>query len=221
MLITFEGLDCSGKTTQGGILVNKLKALPREGKGGARAVHFIREPGGTQISERIRSILLDRKHAQLTDVTELLLFSASRAQLVHEVILPALDRGESVVCDRYYDSTTAYQGYGRGLDLRVIEKINTMVTAGVKPHLTILIDIPLEEVERRKTALGLGLDRMESSGRPFYERVRNGYLKIAEEEPARVAVINGVESVEKVATTIWRLVETRLDQSRIHSRALP
>src|SRR6516162_9532728 len=123
MLITFEGLDGSGKTTQASLLVDHLKAIGKH-------VLFLREPGGTTVSEKIRSILLDRDHLEIAQTTELFLFSAARAQLVREVILPALGAGSVVVCDRYCDSTTAYQGYGRGLPLEEIRGINSLATAG-------------------------------------------------------------------------------------------
>ncbi len=162
MFITFEGLDFSGKTTQATRFVERVKA---DAQG---SVLFLREPGGTRISERIREILLDREHLEMSPMAELLLFSASRSQLVQEVILPALGRGETVVCDRFYDSTTAYQGYGRGLDLQAIGRINAIASAGLVPDLTIFVDIPIEEIGRRKTAAGVPFDRMESGGGEFY-----------------------------------------------------
>ena len=204
MFVTFEGLDFSGKTTQAQRLVEKLK---RSGHGDAEAqpgVHFLREPGGTGISERLRDILLDRNNLEMSDLTELLLFSASRAQLVTQVILPALRRNEIVICDRYYDSTTAYQGFGRGLDIDAICRINTIATAGTTPDLTFLVDITVDEVERRKAAAGLVFDRMENSGRAFYERVRNGYRTLAKQEPGRVILIDGMAPIGAVEEEIWR-----------------
>jgi len=207
MLITFEGLDCSGKSTQAKLLVEKLKVVIPGIKGMNPTVRFVREPGGTSISERIREILLDKDHHELTDAAELFLFSASRSQLVKEMIFPALRRGETIVCDRFSDSTTAYQGYGRGLDLQTVQAINNLTTSGTKPDLTLLIDIPVEEVERRRALMGSPNDRMEEAGRQFYERVRNGYLKIAQEERGRVVVIDGSESIENVARAVWTVVE--------------
>ena len=203
MFLTFEGLDASGKTTQAQRAVETLRA--RHDK----VVHFIREPGGTAISERLREILLDRENLELTDLTELLLFSASRAQLVHQVILPALRRGEIVVCDRYADSTTAYQGYGRGLNLDAVRQINTVATGGTDPDLTILVDITVDEIERRRNTTGGRPDRMESAGREFYERVRAGYLAIARDYPERFVVVNGMRSIDEIARDIARLVEKR------------
>lgn len=203
MFLTFEGVDSSGKTTQAAMLVDALRA-----RGGAH-VHFIREPGGTAISERLREILLDRRNLELSELTELFLFSASRAQLVAQVIAPALGRGEIVVCDRFYDSTTAYQGYGRGLDLDAIRRINAVATAGTEPDLTVLVDITVGEIEARKKASGGAPDRMEVAGREFFERVRNGYLAIAREHPERFIVIDGMRSVGDIARVIGRAVEER------------
>lgn len=202
MFITFEGLDFSGKSTQATILVEKLRKI-------GAIVHFLREPGGTAISERIRDILLDKKNLEITDAAELLLFSAARAQLVKEVIVPALRRGEIVVCDRYYDSTTAYQGYGRGIDPVAVRGINRLATDGTDPDITFLVDIPVEEIEKRKHRAGLSFDRMESSGRTFYERVRNGYHEIAENEARRFVVVNGMRGVDEIAADIWKVVDTR------------
>jgi dTMP kinase len=195
MFITFEGLDFSGKTTQARLLIETLRNA-------GHTVLFLREPGGTRISERVREILLDRSNAEMADITELLLFSASRAQLVHEVIRPALGRGEVVVCDRYYDSTTAYQGYGRGGDLEAIRHINRIATGGLPPDLTLFIDIDLDEIQRRKTAAGLSFDRMESSGRVFYERVRKGFHELAAAESGRVVTLNGMAPVDRVAQDV-------------------
>jgi dTMP kinase len=188
------------------MLVDVLRA-----RGGA-IVHFIREPGGTAISERLREILLDRSNLELSELTELFLFSASRAQLVAQLILPALARGEIVVCDRFYDSTTAYQGYGRGLDLEAVRRINAVATAGTEPDLTVLVDIPVGEIEARKKASGGAPDRMENAGRAFYERVRKGYLAIAREQPGRFVVIDGMRNVNDIALDIRRAVEERLEQ---------
>jgi dTMP kinase len=195
MLITFEGLDRSGKSTQAKLLVDKLAPQYR--------VHFIREPGGTPISERIRDILLDRSHPELHPIPELLLFSASRAQLVAETIAPALRQGAIVVCDRYYDSTTAYQGYGRGLNIDTIVRINAFATGGTVPDVTFFMDITVDEIERRRMAAGLSTDRMESAGREFYERVRRGYCALAKEHSERFVTINGMAPVEEVGQEVW------------------
>lgn len=203
MFITFEGLDFSGKSTQATILVEKLKKTHS-------VVHFLREPGGTKISERIRDILLDKKNLEMTEAAELFLFSSARAQLVMEVIVPALQRGEIVVCDRYYDSTTAYQGYGRGIDLEAVKRINRLATGGRDPDITFFVDIPVEEIDRRKKKAGMSFDRMESSGKEFYEHVRHGYLDIARSESHRLITIDGMLSVDEIASDIWRHVEKKL-----------
>jgi dTMP kinase len=209
MFLTFEGLDFSGKTTQARLVVEKLKTPPSNSGLLPRTVQFIREPGGTRISERLREILLDKKNLEMSQMSELLLFSASRAQLVEEIILPALQRGETVVCDRYYDSTTAYQGYGRGLDLSTIRRINSAATFGLKPDLTVLVDIPVEEIERRKAVAGLPFDRMESSGKAFYEKVRRGYHEIAHDELDRFVIVDGLKSIQELEQEIWSAVQCR------------
>jgi dTMP kinase len=190
MFLTLEGIDFSGKSTQAKMLVDTLSA--------ERTICFLREPGGTPISERIRNILLDKKNLELTDRAELLLFSASRAQLVASVIRPALARGEIVICDRYYDSTTAYQGAGRGLPMDAVRTINTFATGGLAPDLTLFIDIPVDEIERRRAAAGKGFDRMEAAGREFFQRVRDGYCALAAAEPDRFVRIDGTRSPEEV-----------------------
>jgi dTMP kinase len=201
MFVTFEGLDFSGKTTQARKLAERL--------GHRQKVVTLREPGGTRISERLREILLDKQHLELCDAAELFLFSASRAQLVTEVIRPALTRGDIVICDRYYDSTTAYQGYGRGLNLEAIRQINTMATGGMDPDLTIVVDIPVDEIELRRQAAGQSFDRMESSGRVFYERVRAGFRALAEHLPERVVCVDGTRPIDKLHEEIWTLLVDR------------
>lgn len=209
MFITFEGLDFSGKTTQATRFIERVTGAAE------RPVLFLREPGGTRISERIREILLDRRHLEMHPMAELLLFSASRAQLVQEVVMPALHRGEIVVCDRFYDSTTAYQGYGRGLDLNSIERINAVAAGGLVPDLTFFVDIPVEEIERRKTVAGVPFDRMESGGREFYQRVRDGYTAMAGRK-SRFVRVEGTGSVEEVAGRIWQAYQD-IQQKRSRS----
>lgn len=209
MFITFEGLDFSGKSTQAQRLVEKLRAAALPGDDRIRPVQFIREPGGSPISERLREILLDRKNLELNDVAELLLFSASRAQVVRQVILPVLRRGEHVLCDRYVDSTTAYQGYGRGLDLNSVRQINRFATSGLVPDITILVEITPDEILHRKQRAGIAFDRMEDSGKEFYERVRNGYRELASLEPRRFLVVDGMAPVETVEQEIWNALLLR------------
>ncbi len=217
MFISFEGLDLSGKTTQAQLLVKRLRRQPKGEVFSALPVRLIREPGGTKISERLRDILLDKKNLEMSDMTELMLFAASRAQLVAEVILPALHRGEIVICDRYYDSTTVYQGYGRGLNLDDIRRINTIATAGTEPDLTVLIDVTVSEVEHRMIAAGISPDRMESAGKGFYERVRSGYQELAKLEPERFVCVNGMASVEEVEREVWGAV---LQRGSVHHQSI-
>ena len=141
MFITFEGIDFSGKTTQATLLVERLKQLGKD-------VVFLREPGGTAVSEKIRAILLDRNHLDISTIAEILLFSAARAQLVQEVILPSLRAGKIVVCDRFYDSTTAYQGYGRRLTLNDVCRLNSIATSDTTPEMTVLVDVEIDEVSQ-------------------------------------------------------------------------
>ncbi len=206
MFISFEGLDGSGKSTQAKLLVEKLESIHY-------TVAFIREPGGTEISERIREILLDRNHLGMNQIAELFLFSAARAQLVTQIIKPALAESKIVVCDRYVDSTTAYQGYGRELRLGAVKTINTVATFGLMPKMTILIDIPIDEMIDRKRNAGVLDDRMEAGGSAFFERVRAGYLTMAEEEKDRFFVIDGTRPVEIIRAEIWDLVSSRLPRS--------
>ncbi len=202
MFITFEGLDFSGKSTQVKLLTERLTLA------GVKNI-VLRDPGGTAIGERIRAILLDRTSLTMSDFTELFLFSASRSQLVHELIRPALESGTIVVLDRFYDSTTAYQGWGRGLPLGPISVINGLASHGLVPTITYFMDIPVEEVEHRMVRLKASADRMEMSGRAFYARVREGFLKLAAEQP-RFEVIDGRLSVEEIHKAVWARFEKEL-----------
>lgn len=206
MLITFEGVDLCGKTTQAEILVNRLKNLGYN-------IIFVREPGGTKISEDIRNILLSAQNREMDPLTELFLFSASRAQLVKEVIIPALKSGKIVICDRFYDSTLAYQGYGRGIDIEKIKIINEIASSNIVPDITFLIDIPVEEIYRRMPksieAKKDEVDRIENSGLDFYNRVRNGYLEIAKESE-RFIVIDGMKKIDEISQQIWSIVFEKL-----------
>jgi dTMP kinase len=204
MLITFEGLDYSGKSTQIQLLADRLR---RE----HQTVVVLREPGGTPLGENIRAILLDRQSTGMTPVAEFLLFSASRAQLVENVIKPELAAGTVVICDRFFDSSTAYQGYGRGIPPEAIRTVNELASGNLVPDLTFFIDIPLDEVERRIRERDEGKDRIESSGRAFYERVRAGYLRLAELEK-RVRVLDGMKSIEEIHTAIWNTVRAFLEE---------
>jgi dTMP kinase len=200
MFFTFEGIDCCGKTTQVKLLVETLKS---------RNLDFLllREPGGTVISERIREILLDKKNHSMTQISELLLFSASRAQLVNEVIKPSLSKNTIVICDRYVDSTTAYQGFGRGLPLGAVKTINRVATMDVMPKKTFFLDISLQEMHTRRNGNREEIDRMEMGTEEFYHRVRDGYLEMAKSEPNRFITIDGTNSIESIQERIWETVQ--------------
>lgn len=186
--ISLEGIDGSGKTT----LKEQLR-IQLEGK---YELLMVREPGGTDISEKVRELLLDVRNEGILPRAEALLYAAARAQVVEEIIRPALNSGKLVIADRYLDSTIAYQGYGRGLDIGFLKQLNSLCTDGLKPDLTLLLDIePAEGHRRRQKGT---LDRLEKEGLEFQTRVRNGYLKIQEEEPARIKLLNGHLSVEKL-----------------------
>ncbi|HMD13474.1 MAG TPA: dTMP kinase [Bacteroidota bacterium] len=208
MFITFEGIDYSGKSTQAKLLVDVLRQQRYE-------TVLLREPGGTPVSEKVRELVLDKKHLELTQRTELLLFSAARSQLVSEIIRPALDAGTIVVCDRFYDSTTAYQGYGRGIDLADVASLNTIATAGLVPDLSIFVDVTVDEIIRRQHVANVPVDRMESAGREFFERVRAGYHAIAKAEPLRWHIVDGIRSVDVIHKEIVSVVQSRLSHSGV------
>lgn len=203
MFISFEGIDFSGKTTHAKLLVEFLKERQKP-------VLFLREPGGTPISEKIREILLDKIHLGMSGVAELFLFSAARAQLVREVIRPALDKKVIVICDRFTDSTVAYQGYGRGIGLDAVKIINEIATGSLSPDLTFFVDIPVEEVYRRQAASGAAADRMESSGSEFFEKVRNGYWSLAQETPDRFVVVNGTRPIGEIQDEMRQIIMKRV-----------
>jgi len=199
-LITFEGLDFSGKSVQANLLHGALKdrKLP---------VLILREPGGTEISEKIRSVLLDNANHKMSAMTEVLLYSAARAQMVRENILPNLEKGTVVICDRYFDSTTAYQGFGRRIDLDFIKKLNNFATEELVPDLTFLIDLDAKiALQRTKT----DLDRLEKEDSEFHQRVRKGYLEIARSNPDRFVVIDGTQSIEAIQDEIFMKIKLKL-----------
>ncbi len=207
LFLTFEGLDGSGKSTQVRRLAERLRQAGRE-------VLVLREPGGTPVGEAIRTILLDRANTALTPAAELFLFSASRSLLVEQVIRPALAAGTDVICDRFVDSTTAYQGGGRGIDTAIITAVNRGATGGLEPHVTFFLDLPDDERQRRQQATGIERDRMESSGAEFYARVRRVFLDLAK-HATRFTVLDGRLSEQKLADQIWSAIEPRLERHRI------
>lgn len=196
LFITFEGPDGAGKTTQ-------IKKLNEYFLAQGRKVALTREPGGTKIAEAIRNILLDAGNMGMDNRTELLLYAAARAQHVSELIKPAIEVGEVVICDRFYDSTFAYQGFGRNLDEQLIEQLNTIATEGLQPHLTILLDIDARiGLERVQNSRGKAFDRLESEQLEFHQRVRQGFLTLAERFPKRIKTISGEQTPEDIFTHI-------------------
>jgi dTMP kinase len=211
LFITFEGTEGCGKSTQVELLARQLRALGHH-------VRIFREPGGTSIGEEIRHTLKHSKNnAAMTPEAELLLMNASRAQLVREIIRPALAAGEIVLCDRFYDSTTAYQGYGRQLDLKMVQKIVDIAVGETKPDLTLLLTVSQEisELRRamRQSTLPFIRDRIEEADQAFFERVAKGYEAIAAAEPARVHVVDASGSLENVTAKIWQLVQAVLPKA--------
>ena len=191
MFITFEGIDFCGKSTQ----IELLKSYLLKNK---KKVQVLREPGGTEISEKIRTMLLDKKNSKMLMEAEFLLFSASRAQLVREKIRPYLDEGIYVISDRFHDSSTAYQGYGRRISIEVILNIHKLAIGNTIPDITFFIDIPVEIAEqRRQEKLSEQLDRIENSNMDFYSRVRKGYFELAKNEN-RFRILDGIDNVENI-----------------------
>lgn len=203
MFITFEGPEGSGKTTQIALLIEYLRENGHQ-------VLVTREPGGTAIGEQIRDLLHNVKNSGMSSVSEILLYSASRAQLVTELIRPHLDKGTIIICDRFVDSTLAYQGYGRGLSLDDLRTITRMATEGLKPDLTLLIDIGVERGLSRRQSGNVEMNRMDLQSVAFYERVRVGYQALVSAEPDRWVVIDGDRSIADIQTDIRAAIESRI-----------
>lgn len=199
MFISFEGIDGCGKTTQIRLLADRLESL-------GYSVLIIREPGGTGFSEEIRKILLSHRY-NINPIAELLLFEAARTELVSTVIVPALNNNTIVLTDRFYDSTTAYQGYGRQIDINQINNCNQIATNGLKPDMTLFLDVSLETSKIRSGHRRQ--DRIEQSGAEFYSRVRNGFLEIAKQEPDRFFVISAEHQVDETHLKILELLGIR------------
>jgi dTMP kinase len=199
MFITFEGIDGAGKSTQIALLVNYLKES---------GIEYIltREPGGCEISEKIRDLVLSTK-SDLGGVGELFLYFAARAEHIRQVIKPALEAGKWVICDRFADSTFAYQGAGRGLDFMKMKEINNFATDGISPNLTILLDISVETSIERRISRGKAADRLEQNDRDFFEKARNSFLKSAELEPKRFLVIDGTLAENKIFEKITKKIK--------------
>ena len=199
-LLSFEGSEGCGKSTQIRLLKERLEQSGRE-------VIVLREPGGTEIGESIRHLLQHAKEGHsMTSETELLLFAASRAQIVREKIRPLVESGAFVILDRFLDSTTVYQGHARGLPLDAVNAINRFAIGGTLPQLTILLDLDVQTAWKRIHATGRELDRMESQPPEFFEKVRQGYLSLAKAEPQRIRVIDANATPEVVHEAIWACV---------------
>ncbi len=194
LFITFEGADGCGKTTQLNLLSDYLK--------NKRDVIITREPGAKGLGEKLREILLNYD-GDIAPQCESFLFLADRAQHIEQIVKPAVSEGKIVLCDRHTDSTVAYQGYGRGLNLEEIHYLNTLATGGLKPDLTVVFDV---DIETSLSRVGSEKDRMEAAGIDFFNRVRNGYLEIAKQEPQRVKVIDAAKSIDEVFNDLLKLV---------------
>ena len=202
LFITFEGVDGCGKTTQIKLLDEYLRKL------GYKTL-LTREPGAKGLGENLREILLNYD-GEVSSKCESFLFLADRAQHVDCIIKPAIDKGIIVLCDRHTDSTIAYQGYGRGVDKEELKNLNSIATGGLKPNLTIVFDVDIETSAKR---VGKEKDRMESAGIEFFERVRNGFLEIAKQEPARVKVIDSTKPIETIHNEVLELVKNELGRN--------
>jgi dTMP kinase len=206
LFITLEGSEGCGKSTQARALWQRLvrRGIP------ALLTH---EPGSTTLGNRLRYVLKRRLHDKISSLSELFLFAACRAQIVDEVIRPGLEQGKVVICDRFSDSTMAYQGYGRGLNLETIEEINDLATGDVKPHLTILLDIPADTGLSRKTSPLQ--DRFEAEEIAFHRRVRDGYLEMAAAEPERWLIVDGNLPRSEIGKIIWNNVKSMLQLRKV------
>jgi len=204
MFITFEGIDLCGKSTQSKLLYDNLKKKKKK-------VLLVREPGGTYISEKIRNILLDKDNHDMRYLTEFLLFSASRHQLVEQVIIPNLRKKFVVICDRYYDSSTAYQGFGGNIDLKMVDKINKFSTDNLVPDISFLININHKESLKRKYKIKKVQDRIEQKKLSYYNKVVKGYLEIASKNKKRFRVLDGKKSIEELHQEILSHLKLKTD----------
>lgn len=198
--ISFEGIDYSGKSSQIELLKTYLINIGEH-------VYLLREPGGTSISEKIREILLDKKNNEMDNMAEIFLYSAARVQLTNEKIKPLLSQGYFVLADRFVDSTTAYQGYGRGINLNIVRIINEAATTGLLPGLTFYLEIEPKLVAERRVKSGRSKDRLEQTGIDFYNRVFKGYKEIARMEPKRVKVIDARKSINEIHEQIKKQIK--------------
>ena len=207
VFISFEGIEGTGKTTQAKLLSERLSDE------GCVTV-LTHEPGGTVIGSRIRELLLLPEHREMSYMTELLLYNAARVQHLAERILPAVNEGTIVITDRFTDSTIAYQGYARGIDLSLINSIDRIATGGIRPDLTILFDLDVEEGLRRNRGVNK-IDRLELDSIEFHKRVRAGYLKIAESEPERFRIVDASRPPEEIGVKVWEIVSTAMQNLKL------
>ncbi|MHB8631927.1 MAG: dTMP kinase [Candidatus Limnocylindria bacterium] len=205
LFLSFEGGEASGKSVQAQRLADRLRAA-------GRLVVSVREPGSTPLGERVRDIVLHAQDIPLAPNAQALLYSTARAQLVRDVIRPALEAGTIVIVDRFYDSTLAYQGFGHGADIDQLRAVTSFAVGDTRPDRTFLLDLPVEAAEGRAATRtpGRAWDRFEAEGRTFHERVRDGYRRLAAAEPGRFAVIWADRDIDAVAADIWRGVEPLL-----------
>lgn len=204
LFITVEGVDGCGKTTQAARIAAALEAAGHD-------VLRLREPGGVAISEKIRGILLDPAHGEMGDACELLLYEAARAQLVHEVIAPALAAGKTVVCDRFYDSTTAYQAYANGFDLESVKRANALAVGECRPDVTLVFDVDVDVAAARRRGRDAA-DRLELKGLEYQRRVAHGFRAVAAEEPRRVRVVDASRGIDEVFASAWQMVVSCLER---------
>ena len=200
VFITFEGIDGCGKSTQTALCKEWLESL-------GRSVLLVREPGGTILGEKIRELLLDKKNCSMAPMTELFLFEAARAQIVEETIKPALAEGKAVICDRFFDSSYAYQGCARDLGAEMVSRLNMDATGGLAPDITFFLDISVDEAIRRREGRGGEKDRIESAGDAFQEKVRNGFIRAASEDK-RIVTIDASAAPEDIFKQIQEKLET-------------
>ena len=200
LFITFEGADGCGKTTQLNLLKEYLENNSYE-------VVLTREPGGKGLGEKVREILLNYD-GEVSNRCESFLFLADRAQNIDIIVTPAIEQGKIVLCDRHTDSSVAYQGYGRGLDINQINTLNNLATNNKKPDLTLVFDVDIETSMQR---VGNEKDRMESAGKEFFNRVRNGYLELAKQEPERIKVLDSTKSISEVQKDVLEIIKTKLN----------
>jgi dTMP kinase len=202
IFISLEGIEGTGKTTQARLLAERLS---KEGYD----VILTKEPGGTAIGSRIRETLLHTEHTEMSYMAELLLYNADRAQHLNEKILPAVKEGKAVITDRFTDSTIAYQGYGRALEIELLKAIDLIATGGIRPDLTILFDLDVETGLKRNKGINK-IDRLELEDIEFHKKVRQGYFKIAEAEPERIKIVDASFPIEAVSEKVWEIVKWRL-----------